>query len=406
VLAGRGEADDARALLRLCEGDVARANRGHHHDKEHVQACLAVAAHHPELTWPALERIVDLAEAGAHEALGELPSERFLKFLRDPSPAHDGSPPSATPLTTSQRVRLRERLQTIAASGRSYQAGIAVASLGQNDPSTTERAQQARDRLLERPEPDGKTHTLGGQIVPDSYLVTFLSPADQQQCLSKLLVVASDRREAAQNRQDALTAVTNLIPSQDDEVKMAVHQRSRAFVTGDEDGSALDAETTNPHPLSSSRVDLGSVSLRAKGLRLAVRSALTHEERMWVREHAAIMLADKDTALVKEAAMTLSLLSAEIVRNVDASLLVGNPLHVVRELAAYIAAKDPARYAGTLERLAADPDRWVRKQLAQQLQDSRSESAGAAQTVRNQVLQSLSADARHSVRRAAAGLDS
>jgi hypothetical protein len=291
----------------------------------------------------------------------------------------------------------------IAASGSSYQAGIAVASLGENDPATTERAQQARDRLLERPEPDGKTHTFGSQMVPDSYLASFLSPVDQQQCLDKLLAVASDRREAAQNRQDALTAVTNLVRSQDDKVKMAVYQRSRAFVMGDEDGSALDAETTNPHPLSASKVDLGSVSLRPKGLRLALQCALTHEELMWVREQAAIMLAHEDAALVEEAAMTLSLLSAEIVANVDASLLVGHPLHVVRELAAYIAAKDPARYTGTLERLAVDPDRLVRTQLAQQLQGSRIESVGT-QTVVNQVLQTLSADSRYSVRRAAAGL--
>jgi hypothetical protein len=42
-------------------------------------------------------------------------------------------------------------------------------------------------------------------------------------------------------------------------------------VTGAEDGSALDAETTDPHPLSWLRIDLGSASLQAAGLHLVSR---------------------------------------------------------------------------------------------------------------------------------------
>ena len=42
-------------------------------------------------------------------------------------------------------------------------------------------------------------------MVPDSYLVTFLSREDQRACAEKMLTVAEDRREAAPNRQDALS---------------------------------------------------------------------------------------------------------------------------------------------------------------------------------------------------------
>jgi hypothetical protein len=56
---------------------------------------------------------------------------------------------------------------------------------------------------------------------------------------------------------------------QSDAAKAAVHARSRAFVDGDQDGSFLDGETTNPHPPSTMKINLGSASLRAAGLRLA-----------------------------------------------------------------------------------------------------------------------------------------
>jgi hypothetical protein len=105
-------------------------------------------------------------------------------------------------------------------------------------------------------------------MVPDSYLIRRLDLADQQACLDKMLTVATDRREAAPNRQEALAAASNLVLDQSDDVKAAVHARSRAFDDGDQDGSFLDGETTNPHPLSTMKINLGSATLRAAGLGL------------------------------------------------------------------------------------------------------------------------------------------
>lgn len=174
----------------------------------------------------------------------------------------------------------------MAATGR-YRAGLAVSELGEADEAVTERAVQARDRLLNRPEPDGQTSSFGTRLVPDSYLVTFLDLTDQQACLDKMLTLAADRRETAQNRQAALTAASNLVIDQTEDVKPHVHAHSRAFVDGDQDGSFLDSETTNPHPLSTMRISFGSASLRAAGLRLAQYSAVTDDHRMWVRDRAA-----------------------------------------------------------------------------------------------------------------------
>ncbi len=90
----------------------------------------------------------------------------------------------------------------MAASGR-HEAGVAVSALGGIDKAVTERAVQARDRTLNRPEPDGRTVSFGTLMVSDSCLVTYLDQTDQQACLDKTLTIATDRRETAQNRQEA-----------------------------------------------------------------------------------------------------------------------------------------------------------------------------------------------------------
>lgn len=427
VLAGRGTSDDAQALLDLFAGDVARAeNRYYPHDDQHVQACQAIIVHHKELIWPALVRIFDLAEAGTHHALNMLSGRCVLDLLQEPSSDQDDPPPGASnplpcpALTGEQRQQLRERLQAMAASGR-YEAGVAVSALGGIDKAVTERAVQARDRLLNRPEPEGRTVSFGTLMVSDSYLVTFLDQTDQQACLDKTLTIATDRREAAQNRQEALTAASNLVLDQRDDVKAAMHARSRAFVDGNEDGSFLDDETTNPHPLSTMRIDFGSASLRAGGLRLALCSAVTDDDRKWVRDRAAVMLGSNDKHLVRECASTLSRLGAEVIGNLDATLLAGHPLPVVRQLATFGSVAAPARYVLALRALAADPDSTVRTLLAHRLHEAQTQAADTAadadapsgndedrqcatRATIAEVLGVLGEDIRHTVRRAAAGL--
>jgi hypothetical protein len=177
-------------------------------------------------------------------------------------------------------------------------------------------------------------------------------------------------------------------------------------VDGDQDGSILDAETTNPHPLSAMRVNFGSASLRAAGLRLAQCSAITDNDRMWVRDRAAVMLGSNDEHLVREGALTLSRLGADMISDLDATLLAGHPLPVVRQLAAVVAAATPVRYGQALQALAADPDSTVRTLLARRLHEAKTQAAGTADAIITDVLGVLTEDRRHTVRRAAAGLDS
>lgn len=427
VLAGRGTSDDARALLDLFSDDVARANNTYrHHDEQHVQACQSIIAHHDTLIWPALLRIFDLAEVGTDYALRALNDWHVLDFLHEPSSGPDNRSETSNPrrclaLTENQRRLLRERLRAMAAVGR-YEAGVAVSTLGETDQAVTERAAQARDRLLNRPEPDGRTVSFGTLMVPDAYLIRFLDETNREACLEKMLAVAADRREAAHNRQDALTAAGNLVINQGDDVKALVHARSRAFVDGHEDGSFLDSEVTNPHPLSDIRVDFGSPSLRAAGLRLAECSTVTNDDQRWVRDQAAIMLGSDDRILVGQCAVTLSRLGKEAIGDLDATLLANHPLPVVRKLAGVVAVTAPARYALVLRALAADSDSTVRTLLAHRLHDAYTMAADMAADTDNpnegvedrqraadsisEVLEILNKDVRHTVRRAAAGLNS
>lgn len=426
AVAARGTTTDAQALLDLFADDVEREpNHYCYHDAEHVQACKAIAAHHPQLAWPALVRIFDLAELDTSAALSALGSSLVRDLLHEPAAAADGGPADASSsslpgtLTAEQRQHLRERLHAMAAEH--YDAGIALATLGESDPATTERATQARDRMVQRAEPTGNGFSGGTNLVNDSYLVSkALGPVDQQTCLDKMLTVAEDHREAAPNRHEALAAASNLVIDQSDDVKSSVHVRSRAFADGSQDGSAYDDYVTNPHPLSSMRVNLGPATLGASGLDLALRSAVSREDRQWVRERAVAMLRDDDERLVRPAAVTLSRLGAKAPDAPDAALLAVHSLPDVRKLASVIAVAAPVRYGHALRALAVDPDGAVRILLARILHEARTAAAADPRlaeappahdegdqeqglVIITEVLEVLAADARHTVRRAAVG---
>jgi hypothetical protein len=424
VSAGRGSSEDAQQLLNLLATPGSRdASRAPIDNKQYVAACQTIAVHHQQLAFETITRIFDLADAGAHDALTGLHSRLVLDLLRQSPPDPAGSPPTTlTPLTTAQQETLRERLRTLASTSHD-EASLALAELGDIDGAVIPQAVAARDRLLSHPEPDPHQHAIGTSMGPDAYLVTVLSEADQRACLNAVLAIAEDRREIAGTRREALAAAAVLVREQSDPVKAEVHARSRPFVEGTQDGSALDAETTNPHPLSSVNINLGPASLRGAGLFLAARSAVTTDERSWVREQAALLLGAEEGSQVRAAATALTQLGPEITARVDATLLAGHQERVVRELAAFVAAAEPARYAPILRALATDQDRIVRTQLAQQLHQASLRLAGSpgatadrfpdgcdsgsgVTAIVDEVLSILAGDPRHSVRRAAAGLRS
>jgi hypothetical protein len=169
------------------------------------------------------------------------------------------------------------------------------------------------------------------------------------------------------------------------------------FVLGQNDGSHLDELTGTPHPLSWFKISMGTASLRGAGLRLSVAAAVTDGQREWVRDQAIQMLAADEALDVHDAAAALAQLPAQATQNVDVSLLAAHPYYGVRQAAAVLSVRQPARHNETAKRLATDRDVRVRRVLAAEVARAAADSSGTLTAI----LETLAQDARHSVRTAA-----
>ncbi|MFI6063633.1 HEAT repeat domain-containing protein, partial [Streptomyces sp. NPDC051286] len=249
-----------------------------------------------------------------------------------------------------------------------------------------------------RPEPDPHRVAFGTRLVPDSFLVGFLDEQDRRTCLAKLLEIADSPREAAFNRQDALTGARNLVIQLPKDVKTSTLQFSKAFVLGERDGSHLDDEVTGrPHPLSSFQIGSASASLRGQGMYLAAASATVLEEKEWVRDRALDLLHSDDGSLVQAAAVTLSAIGSDVTGEIDVNLLATHQHIGVRQASAVLCMQHLERHQDLAMRLAKDSDVRVRRTLAEAAANVASEPAEPVAAI----LEVLGGDVRHSVRAAA-----
>ncbi len=291
-LAARGTAEHAAAVLELLATNVAREpNRYRHTDDQHAKACAQIAFTHPELAVAALTRLLDLAHYDVQLAQKILVRDEVLVLLS--GRVGDLPSDSAAALSEANRSSLRGRVVEMAEQGR-YLADVVLSDLDPEHPLVRERAQEARSCILERPDPDPTHVSFGTSMVRDAYLASTLPREQTRACLEKFMTVAADAREAASNRQDALTAASSLALEQEPAVKAETFALAKAFVTGDHDGSHLDELTSEPHPLSAFKVNMGSASLRGRGLRLAHASAATTDAQEWVRDQAVSLLRSSD----------------------------------------------------------------------------------------------------------------
>ncbi|MFE4397702.1 MULTISPECIES: hypothetical protein [Streptomycetaceae] len=398
ALAGRGTPEQARTLLELLSPDVPREpNHFQVTDDEHAAACLEIALAHPNVAMEALSRLLDLADLGVEKAVAITLDDRVLSSLgveRMDSSAHRLGDESIS-LTDDQRTALHVRALGLDARGH-YLAGVIRHELNPEHLSAHQQAEQARDRILDRPEPDPCRTEFGTAIVTDSYLVCSLGVEDQKACLAKLQTIAEDNRETASTRQDALTALRNLVTQQSKPVKRDVFLASRSFVVGDRNGSAQDKFTGKAHRLSSFKISLGSASLKGHGLQLAGAAATTDEEHAWVAKRAVGLLRSDDPAEVRAAASVFARLPEETTEHVDVDLLSTHGDSAVREASAILCMLRPGLHRSTVLRLAHDDDFRVRRTLAAAAMRA---SACSPDDVRT-VLELLAADPRHSVRQA------
>lgn len=398
-LASRGTAAQAIAVLDLLAPDVPREpNHYQHSDDHHAAACLAIARAHPELAMRAMTRLFDLADYGVQEALELIASDDVLAYLG--TQRHPGrrstSPTSTNPLTENEQSALRARAIQLAEDGR-YLADTVRARIEPDHPGFRRRAEQARDRILNRPAPVPEQAAIGTTMVSDSYLTSSLNIEDQRACLQKLVAIADDPMELATNRKDALTAARNVVIDQPDQIKQDTFAFSTPFALGEKARSHLDEYAGETHPLSPFKINMGSASLRGQGLQLAAASATTPEQQRWVRDQAVHMLSSDDISDVHAAAVTLSHLPREITHDVDANLLSTHTHVGVRQLSALLCLHQAEYYRDTAIRLANDPDHRVRRTLAA----ATARAAGEPTESTNAVLEILAHDHRHSVRTAA-----
>ncbi|MGW8597602.1 hypothetical protein ACWGLB_01560 [Streptomyces sp. NPDC055893] len=400
ALASRGTVVQAAHLLDLLASEVPR-EPGHYRfiDDEHATVCVDIASTHETLADAALTRLFALAGNGVQKASSLITENTVLQLLRSASSRDTGADQavSPNPLTEEQRRALRIKAGELVDEG-GFLADVILAELDPDDPRVRVQANQARDRILGRPDPDPHRVAFGTRMVPDSFLVGSLVEGDLQRCLAKLMDVANDPRGAAFNRQDALTGARNVVIQLPTEAKSAVFQFSKAFVLGERDGSHLDDTVMGrPHPLSSFQISSASASLRAKGLYLAAASATSREEREWVRDRALDLLHSDDVSVVQAAAVTLSAIGGDVTEGVDVNLLATHQHVGVRQASAVLCMHHLERYEDLALRLAKDSDVRVRRTLAEAAASVASERVAPVATI----LDVLRGDARHSVRAAA-----
>jgi hypothetical protein len=392
-LAPRGTAQQAQEVLDLLADDVAREkNRFFHTDEKHSAACVGIALAHPTLAGTALTRLIDLASFDAQPAQKALARGEVLALLSGCD--EDGIlPPGLRDcLSAEERESLRDRIVGLVEESR-YLADIVLEPIDPGHALVQERARAARDSILARPDPDPSRIAFGTEMVRQAYLASLL-PTSARDCLDKLMVVASDPREAASNRQDALTGARNLVLSQPPDVRAAVFEQARSFAVGDRDGSALDDFTGEPHPLSAAKISMGSASLRGDGLRLAHAAADRSEQYEWVRDQAVGLLRSDVQRDIHAAAVVINGLPSEITHAVDAGLLAASEHAVVRQVAGLLAVREPERYQAVLTRLASDADHRVRRTLAEGIARSKDAALRMLASARS----TLEQDRRHSVR--------
>ncbi|MET9956777.1 hypothetical protein ABZ135_35245 [Streptomyces sp. NPDC006339] len=397
ALASRGTQEQAGHLLGLLAPEVPR-ERGHHRhiDDEHAVACVDIASTHDALAAPALIRLFDLADQGVQKASNLITEDAVLRRLGARSPLGPSAEQAvaSSPLTEEQRGELRDKAVDLVME-KHHLADVILAELDPDHASVRVQAAHARDRILGRPEPDPHRVGFGTRMVSDSFLAGFLDEEDRQKCLAKLLEVAGDPREAAFNRQDALTGARNLVIRLPAEDKAVTFQFSKAFVHGDRDGSHLDAEVTGrPHPLSSFQISSASASLRGHGMYLAAASAAVLAEREWVRDRALDFLHSDDGSLVQAAAVTLSAIGSDVTGDSDLNLLATHQHIGVRQASAVLCMQHVERHQELAMRLANDSDVRVRRTLAEAAADVAPERVASTAAI----LEILREDVRHSVR--------
>ncbi len=315
ALVERASKDLASETLQLLSPLVAReAGTYRFTDADHMRALVGIFQGHKGHAEDALVQI-----AQALEIEGPL-SDTALKVAGDLLASDEASLPL---------------LKDMAGRGNEH-ACLILAARGVASPEVLLQAEDAFDRVQERPPPKAGTVTFGTGLPQDAQRIGVLSVDKRDATASRLMQIAEDTRESDRNRANALQAISRLGRELSRDARIELFSRAMRFATGEASGSDLSPDLRQePHPLSRFRFDLSPGPLEAYGLEAAVQLTQTQAETDEVIEMALSMLASDGTDTTHRIAALLSRLRGDRL-TASQAVLAGQPNPSLRALAAVL----------------------------------------------------------------------
>jgi len=340
-------------------------------DTDHIRALAGIVRGHEAHKDEALQQ---LGQALATE--GPL-SDTVLKVAGNLLASEE----AATPL-----------LHDLASQGNE-QACLLLAVRGIASPEVLEQAEEAFNRVMERPPPTRGRVTFGTTLPQDAQRIGLLPIEQRDTVARRLMEIAQETLESDRNRADALEAVSILAGALSADVRGELYSQAMRFATGESSESDLSPDLRQePHPLSWFKFSFSPGPLEAYGLKAAARLAQTTDETDAVVRVALELLPTADDTTTDRVAAMLSWISGDRL-TASQAILASQPDASLRALAAVLWVRDPERSPELGAQLASDPSALVRRTLASQI----------ASTKRTQhhdtVVAQLLIDERHSVRK-------
>lgn len=324
------------------------SNRYRFTDEAHIEALIGIAHAHPGLRDEAIDHL--LRALLTDQRMAEVVLSRGGDLLR-------GDP-----------QRTVAAVADAAATGNDY-AGLALIAA---EGDTTQAAPLARQRLETAIAPrvhEPGVHTFGTWLPQSAALITALDEDERVTFSRGMVEFASDEKETAYDRIEALIALRVIARSLPDDVRDELFERSVRFAQGGFDtSSGEELFPSDDDPLARFRIRFGQMSLAPDGLKASAALARTEEQYGKVERIAVAQLrgADENTANSVAAAVA-SIPPGRVTLPVD--VLATHPSEWMRALAAIIWAQRPDLPDEIGVQLARDPSRHVRRSLASSLRN-------------------------------------
>ncbi|MED7930369.1 hypothetical protein SMD20_39495 [Nonomuraea sp. LP-02] len=370
ALVERGTPVQASRLLEILDPLVERGDGKYRFsDEAHINALVGILYGHEELAQQAAGQLIRMIELDAPIS-HQVANLAGIAIVQHPDLFAGGLQTLAGERSTAARLLVRMN----------------------HDLSDMTMALRARDKLLAPyATPQGVTAFAGGLNWRAS-LVTALPEADREAVADALVTQAQDRREIAANRRAAMAALDALAESLSASTRQRLFEMAMSFARGEEDATAHDGPFAPTHPLSLFRIDFGRSNLAVCGVELA-STTCSIEQALQVEAVGLGLLSSGDEKAVCAVVRALYWLPQHPDLASPAAL-VGHPQPAVRALAASRWVRTPGRRDEQIgRRLACDSAVIVRRTLADDL--------GRSEVPASDVLQLLSEDRRHTVRRLA-----